>query len=91
MVGRKLLDSLSLQFGRKSLKDVAGTNGVCFYANSPLGVRSTDAAHFADCVVDWVWLPKDDPALFVAGTTPGRAVLPPVWQFTAVRIDFLGG
>ena len=50
-----------------------------------------DAAHFAECVVDWVWLPRSDPALFVAGTAPGRAVLPPDWKFMAVRIDFLGG
>ena len=47
-----------------------------------------DDAHFAECVVDWVWLPMDDLALFVAGTTPGRAALPLVWQFMAVMIDF---
>ncbi len=50
-----------------------------------------DAAHFAECVVDWVWLHRDDLALFVAGTTPGRAVLTPDWQFMAVRTDFSGG
>ncbi len=49
---------------------------------------SPDACHFAECVLNWVWLLRDDPSLFVAGTTPGRAVLPPDWQFMAVRLDF---
>ena len=50
-----------------------------------------DACHFAECVVGWVWLPMDDPSLFLAGTTPGRAVLPPDWKFMAARLDFRGG
>ncbi len=33
-----------------------------------------DVAHFAEAVVDWVWLPRSDPDLFVPGTAPGRAV-----------------
>jgi len=49
------------------------------------------ACHFVECVVDWIWLPKDDTSLFVAGTAPGRAVLPPDWQFMAARIDFSRG
>ncbi len=49
---------------------------------------SPDTNHFADNVVDWVWLPRDDPSLFVAGTAPGRAVLPPDWPVMAVRVDF---
>jgi hypothetical protein len=32
----------------------------------------------------------DDPSLFVAGTTPGRAVLLQDLQFMAVKLDFLG-
>ena len=47
-----------------------------------------DIGHFADNVVDWVWLPRDDSSLFVAGTAPGRAVLPPDWLVMAVRVDF---
>ncbi len=50
-----------------------------------------DAAHLAECVVDRVGLPRDDPALFVAGTAPGRVVLPPDRQFMAVMIVFSGG
>ena len=44
--------------------------------------------HFADNVVDWVWLPINDSSLFVAGTAPRRAVLPPDWPVMAVRVDF---
>ena len=47
-----------------------------------------DTNHFADNVVDWVWLPRGDPILFVAGTALGRAVLPPDWPVMAVRVDF---
>ena len=47
-----------------------------------------DACHFVECVVDLVWLPKDDSSLFVADTTPRRAVLPPDWPFMAVSLDF---
>ena len=36
-----------------------------------------DTVHFANNAVDWVWLPTDDSSLFVAGTAPGRVVLPP--------------
>ena len=38
-----------------------------------------DAIHFAEAVVDWVWLPRMEPTLFVAGFGPtGRDVTPPV-------------
>ena len=47
-----------------------------------------DTNHVADNVVDWMWLPRDDPSLFVAGIAPGRAVLPPDWPVMAVRVDF---
>ena len=29
------------------------------------------AAHFSEEVVDWVWLPRGDPSLFIPGGTPG--------------------
>ncbi len=48
-----------------------------------------DAAHFVEAVVDWVWLPRSDPDLFIPGTAPGRAIEPPDWPIMAVRIDFL--
>ena len=47
-----------------------------------------DTNHFFDNVVDWVWLLRDDPTLFEAGTAPGRSVLPPDWPIMAVRVDF---
>ena len=47
-----------------------------------------DTNHFADIVVDWVWLPMDDSSLFMAGTALGRAVLPRDWPVMAVRVDF---
>jgi hypothetical protein len=50
-----------------------------------------DAAHFAEAVVDWVWLPRADPDLFVPGTAPGRVIEPPDWPIMAVRIDFSVG
>ena len=49
-----------------------------------------DASHLSDCVVDWLPLPRGDPSVFVAGTAPGRAILPPDWQIWAVRLDFSG-
>ncbi len=50
-----------------------------------------DAAHFAKAVVDWVWLPRTDPDLFVPGTSPRRAIEPPDWPIMAIRIDFSAG
>ena len=50
-----------------------------------------DAVHFDEAVVDWVWLHRSDPALFVPGTAPGRTIEPPDWPVMAVRIDFLAG
>ncbi len=75
----------------KTLQDQKGTASMLipFWKSAPWWqLVCPDACHFAECVVDWVWLPRDDPSLFVAGTAPGRAVLPPVWQFMAVRLDF---
>jgi hypothetical protein len=50
-----------------------------------------DGVHFAEAVVDWVWLPRSDPDLFVPGTAPGRTIEPPDWPVMAVRIDFSAG
>jgi phytoene dehydrogenase-like protein len=47
-----------------------------------------DTNHLSEFVVDWVALPRGDPSLFVAGTAPGRSVLPPDWPTMAVRVDF---
>ena len=50
-----------------------------------------DACHIAECVLDWVWLPRDEPPLFVACTSPGKAVFLPDLQFMAVMLEFSGG
>ena len=51
-----------------------------------------DAIHFAEAVVDWVWLPKIEPALFVPGVGPTRKnVTPPDWYIMIVRVDFSDG
>ena len=51
-----------------------------------------DAIHFAEAVVDWVWLPRSEPSLFVPGVGPaGRDVTPPDWPIMAVRVDFSVG
>ncbi len=35
-----------------------------------------DAIHFAEAVVDWVWLPRMEPALFVPGSARPEGTLP---------------
>ncbi len=48
-----------------------------------------DELHLFDCVVDWVWLPRNDPSLFVKGIAQnGRDISPPSWQVMALRVDF---
>ena len=47
-----------------------------------------DTNHFSDNMVDWAWLHRDDPTLFVVGTAPGRAVLSPDWPTMLDRVDF---
>jgi hypothetical protein len=44
--------------------------------------------HFSNNVVDWVWLPRNDPTLFEAGTDPGWSILPPDWPTMTDRVDF---
>ncbi len=51
-----------------------------------------DAIHFAEALVDWVWLPRMEPTLFVPGVDPaGRDVTPPDWTIMAFRVDFSAG
>ena len=51
-----------------------------------------DAVHFDEAVVDWVWLPRMEPTLFVPGVGPAeRDDTPPDWPIMAVRIDFSAG
>ncbi len=48
--------------------------------------------HFAEAVVDWVWLPMLEPNLFVPGVGPaGRDVTPPDWPIMVVRVDLSVG
>ena len=51
-----------------------------------------DAIHFAEAVVDLVWLHKMEPTLFVPGVGPcGRDVTPPDRPIMAFRVDFSAG
>jgi hypothetical protein len=51
-----------------------------------------DAIYFAKAVVDWVWLPRMKPTLFVPGVGPsGRDVTPLDWPIMAVRVNFSVG
>ena len=53
------------------------------------GLVVPDSDHLANEVVDWVWLDRRDPDLFVHGSDPGgRAAVPPVWPLLAIRVDF---
>ena len=48
-----------------------------------------DAIHLSEIVVDWMWLPRNDPSLFVSGQTPGgRVISPPDCQAKALWVDF---
>jgi len=49
-----------------------------------------DAIHLSKFIVDWMWLPRNDPSLFVADHTPGGRVIisPPDWQSMALLVDF---
>jgi hypothetical protein len=34
-----------------------------------------DVVHFSENVVDWLWLPRNDPSIFVSETAPvGRSI-----------------
>jgi len=47
-----------------------------------------DGRHLSEFVVDWMWLPRGDPDLFIGGTASGRTVLPPNSHLMAIRVDF---
>jgi hypothetical protein len=47
-----------------------------------------DGPHLFEYVVDWVWLPRGDPYLFIGGHAPSHTILPPNWPLMAVRIEF---
>ena len=51
-----------------------------------------DAIHFAEAVVDLVWLPRMEPSLFVPGVDPGgRDIVPPDRPIMTVRVDSSAG
>ena len=52
-------------------------------------LMAPDAIHLSNYMVDWMWLPKNDPFIFVLGQTPGGPVISPLdWQVMAFRVDF---
>ena len=53
-------------------------------------ILAPDGVHLAEYVVDWLWLPREDPALFVPGQNSGnqRPHKPPAWDVLALRVDF---
>jgi hypothetical protein len=56
------------------------------------GLFALGGVHFAEEVVDWVWLPKGGHNLFVPSSSPGgKDVVPPQWPVMAIRVDFLAG
>jgi hypothetical protein len=42
----------------------------------------------SEFVVDWVWMPRGDPDLFIGGTAPGRTIKPLDWPLMTIRVDF---
>jgi len=56
------------------------------------GLFARDGVHFAEEVVDWVWLRKEEHILFVLGSSPGgKDVVSHDWYEFAVRVDFSVG
>ena len=48
-----------------------------------------DSVHLSKFVVDWLWVPRNDPFVFVPGSaTDGRTIPTPNWQLMALRVDF---
>ena len=48
-----------------------------------------DSVHLSNYVVDGLWVPRNDPYVFVPGSAPdGRIVPTPHWQLMALRVDF---
>jgi hypothetical protein len=49
-----------------------------------------DGVYFAEFVVDWTWLPREDPALLLPGKNGvhQRPHRPPTWHVLAIRVYF---
>jgi hypothetical protein len=48
-----------------------------------------DSVHLSKFVVDWLWVPRNDPFVFVPGSAPGGRTIPaPNWHLMALRVDF---
>jgi hypothetical protein len=48
-----------------------------------------DSVHLSNYVVDWLWISRNDPYVFVPGSAPdGRIIPAPHWQLMALRVDF---
>jgi hypothetical protein len=94
LLALEALDVVPLWIGRVwrklSHERVEATIIVPFWVSSTwVGLVAHDADHLANGVVDWVWLDRSDPDLFVPGSAPsGRVVAPPDWPLLAVRVDF---
>ena len=56
------------------------------------GLVVPDGAHFSEEVVNWVWLPRDNPSLVVHESAPGgKDIVPSDWSVMDVRVDFSTG
>ena len=50
-----------------------------------------DGPHLSKYVVDWVWLPRGDPNLFIGGRhAPGLTILPPKWPSGLISLKEKG-
>ena len=49
---------------------------------------ASDGRYRSKFVVDWIWLSRCNPNLFIEGTAPGRMVLPPIWLILAIWVNF---
>jgi hypothetical protein len=48
-----------------------------------------DSVHLSNYVVDWLWVPRNDPYVFVPNSASGSRSTPaPNWQLMALRVDF---
>ena len=74
--------TLRAQGARATMFIPVWESATCWHLVAP------DMVHLYDEVIDWVWLPRADPAFFIHGAAPGRQFVPPDWQVMAVRLDF---
>ena len=48
-----------------------------------------DSVHLSNFIVDWLWVPRNDPCVFVPESASGGHTIPaPNWQLIALRVDF---